>query len=298
MSFISKNPISHFDVARRTLRAHDLSHDGFVLQPSSQITARTPAFYNRVWRREEIACAKSPITVGHVNPSTLSSNLWDFQIGTFTIKPAQSDMVYVPLELQQFLPLIQASLDNEFGANKDAFARKALLLVESAATEIGRPYRPFAQPLHGHPPYRNEHRLPFDPSNKKGILNTHYYFATNRNPTLFCTQKIDINDIDATGFEISNVGKKYKCDFQAKPGDITLFTSVHAHKTAVEESANDEPRTLVGVCFLDEKANAEEERRNPMLGKIFNLRMCSGPERKINDLTESWRRNAVAKLGL
>ena len=298
MSLISRIPSNHAVIARRDLYLDDLSRDGFVLQPQAPLSAQAPAFYNHVWRRADLAFAKSPVITGHIDPATLTSNLWNFKLGTFVIKPAHSDMVYVPSELQQFLPFIQASIDNEFAANKNALGRKALLLLESATAETGKPYRPFAQDIHGHPPYRNERRLPFDVKNTKGILNTHYYFATNRNPTLFCTQNIDITDIDATGFRISNADFQYKCDFQAKPGDITLFTSVHAHQTSLEEGPNSEPRVLAGVCFLDEKANAEEGRPNPMLGHIVSLRMCGRPDEKIHDLIGVWKQRAAATLAL
>jgi hypothetical protein len=282
-------------INRETLESDFLSASGFVLEPHIITSPIVPVFFGAVWNRSNLAITKRPAVIGSVDLSSINTSPWRFDIGTFVIKEPGSNQFFIPDELEPFVPFVQKCINNEFSANKRALHRRAFLIVHSSRTEIGKSYRPHAEGLHGHPPLVSGHRNPVDLSNPHGVENTHYYGLTNRNPTGFYTGAINLRDIDEGGFKIKS--NKYTCDYQPEAGDISLFTSVHAHQSPCENEKNSLPRIFANVIFEDPNANGETRRTNNMYGQVRTLNM-SGRRADAEALVLSWRAKTVQKFDI
>lgn len=279
-------------IKRQVVTLNKLSADGFVLEPQPCPQGKAPAFYGEVWKRSDLLLPKEPVIPAHVDPGPMNASLVDFDVQTFKVKEAGSHQVFVPRELGLFLPFIQKSLNNEFAANERAVNRHAVLILDSSRAKAGEPFRPNAARLHGHPPFRNVNASNFDYENRQRVENSHYYVTSSFNPTLFYTGAIKTEDVDAFGRYVISDG--YVCDFQAQPGDISLFTSVHAHSTTHADGTLKHPRVFAGLFFEYADAGSEPVRINPMLEEIQIMRL-RGQDDQLETTIRRWR-DASPKL--
>lgn len=233
---------------------NNLSADGFLLTPQPAADAIMPELGDAFCTEKNFAYSPPPVIIGSVPNLDKFGAGQDIDVHGIVVKRHNCDEIFIPLELEPFLPTLAMCIANEYGLSyADAHKRQFSLTITRSNIVPGRAHRIIAGPWHTHSPCdRTDHAAKVQATRSYTVADrwgTECYVGTRQS--------------FQSGRDVSTTSIKTIAN-----GQICAFSSMTIHRSPTLDC---EGRRTVLIFSSRAQGNQDPIYSNPMHLKLLDL---------------------------